>query len=629
MVASIAAMSKGQETYYTQLAREDYYLKGGEPPGKWLGNAAKTLGLEGEISSEQLSAALAGFSPDGKKLVRNAGYENRQVGWDMTFSAPKDVSILWGIGTDEERDQLEAAHSAAVETAVEYLQQNVIWSRTGEGGKDWMKAEALVASFLHGTSRDVDPNLHTHSLFINLGLREDGKTGSIVSKKLYQHKMIAGLIYRAALAETLSNKLGLELEQEKSWFHIKGVSKEARDHFSKRSQAIKAVAGEDATQAEKDRATLHTRSIKGHIARNEIHPLWKRQAEGFGLTNRKISGLFQPNKPVAVKEPLEQAQERAVKELSDSESYFRSEDLLRSTLEEMKLGEQKVEDVLKFHESSLKTDRFHSLGEDQKSQYFASEKQVGFEKQLLDLASNLNQEKGNPISQAHVKAVIKGSKANQLAKTVCSFINDRLPERLQFKYEGTNFEHLNGKQKAALKNLTTTGGKLKTVSGRAGTGKTTLLAAARESWESKGFKVVGCAVSGKAAQELASGAGMDSETVAYRLMQLKSPLARFLSHEAKQLLRAFVGKHRQSREQFKLTSKTVLVIDEASMLYLPHKRKTRHKFMAVTRNHQALTKFMYFTTRKQIPYFILVKVKVLQNDLPTINGTQETRLESL
>ena len=93
-----------------------------------------------------------------------------------------------------------------------------------------------------------------------------------------------------------------------------------------------------------------------------------------------------------------------------------------------------------------------------------------------------------------------------------------------------------------------------------------MLAAAREAWESKGFNVVGCSVSGKAAQELAGGAGISSETVAMRLLQLEKSAWKTLRNEAKQLMRAFLGKNRFELEKFKLDKKSVLVVDEASML---------------------------------------------------------------
>lgn len=93
---SIRHMASGRENYYLQLAREDYFLEGGEPPGRWFGSALASLGLvEGTVEKDTLRTLMDGFAPDGRPLVQNAGKPNRQPGWDLTFSAPKAVSALW------------------------------------------------------------------------------------------------------------------------------------------------------------------------------------------------------------------------------------------------------------------------------------------------------------------------------------------------------------------------------------------------------------------------------------------------------------------------------------------------------------------------------------------------------
>ena len=91
---NINKMTSGQESYYRELAREDYYLEGGEPPGQWVGKGAEKLALFGQVKPELLSELFRG-ELDGKKLVQNAGTKNRTPGWDCTFSAPKSVSVAW------------------------------------------------------------------------------------------------------------------------------------------------------------------------------------------------------------------------------------------------------------------------------------------------------------------------------------------------------------------------------------------------------------------------------------------------------------------------------------------------------------------------------------------------------
>ena len=95
-------MAKGQGDYYLSLAAEDYYLDGGEPPGQWCGSGTLSLGLKGQVGDAALNALLQGVDPkDGRALVVNAGADNRRTGYDLTFSAPKSVSVLWSQSDSE------------------------------------------------------------------------------------------------------------------------------------------------------------------------------------------------------------------------------------------------------------------------------------------------------------------------------------------------------------------------------------------------------------------------------------------------------------------------------------------------------------------------------------------------
>jgi len=155
---SIGSLRAGSGHYYTQLAREDYYLEGGEPPGQWTGGAAQTLGFMGTVGKEALQAALQGFSLDGRKLVQNAGKDSgprrRQAGLDLTFSADKSVSVLWALGGEETRHAIESAHERSVNVALRYLEQEAAWTRRGKGGEDFERCELLFSKFQHSTSRE-------------------------------------------------------------------------------------------------------------------------------------------------------------------------------------------------------------------------------------------------------------------------------------------------------------------------------------------------------------------------------------------------------------------------------------------------------------------------------------------
>lgn len=117
---SIGAMVAGQSKYYTSLAREDYYLEGGEPPGKWHGRGAEALGLRGTVEGTQLANLYKGLAPDGSRsLVQLQRGRMHQPGWDLTFSAPKSVSVLWSQADPEARRALQAAHDSACRVALE------------------------------------------------------------------------------------------------------------------------------------------------------------------------------------------------------------------------------------------------------------------------------------------------------------------------------------------------------------------------------------------------------------------------------------------------------------------------------------------------------------------------------
>ena len=230
---SISAMSAGQGRYYTQLAQEDYYLSGGEPPGQWMGKGAERMALSGEVDKEYFSQMFAGFSPDGRPLVQNAGDEDRKPGWDLTFSAPKSVSVLWSQLSGELGAEIRASHAEAVATAMDYLEEVTGYTRRGKAGFIHEKADLIAAAFEHGTSRAQDPQLHTHVLILNVGVRADGTTGSLTSREFYQHKMAAGAVYRAELAHQLGRRLGLDAEWVKNSFELKVVGPELMKEFSK------------------------------------------------------------------------------------------------------------------------------------------------------------------------------------------------------------------------------------------------------------------------------------------------------------------------------------------------------------------------------------------------------------
>ena len=177
MVATLAQAASA--AYYLESQRSfrhpnEYYTAGEEPDGVWF-NPADVLGLEngGKVDSGDFQRLYNGFSPDdSSKLTRNAGSENRSPGVDMTFSADKSVSTLWAIADPELRGEIEQAHNDAARVALEetvfrYCAYTRV--RDEEGRIRVLPADISVAMFQHGTSRENDPQLHTHCVIFNAG----------------------------------------------------------------------------------------------------------------------------------------------------------------------------------------------------------------------------------------------------------------------------------------------------------------------------------------------------------------------------------------------------------------------------------------------------------------------------
>jgi conjugative relaxase-like TrwC/TraI family protein len=166
-MVSIGKLAGGQAKYYLDQAgmpmsrasavssgAEDYYVGGSEPAGRWIGRSAAQLGLSGDIDGADLHAVLAGERPGSGEVLRRRG---RVPGFDVTFSAPKSVSVLFGIADDEVRDAVQRAHDAAVEEAFGYLERHAAFGRRGTNGVERIPGAGLVgARFVHRTSRAGD-----------------------------------------------------------------------------------------------------------------------------------------------------------------------------------------------------------------------------------------------------------------------------------------------------------------------------------------------------------------------------------------------------------------------------------------------------------------------------------------
>lgn len=289
MVATISARggAKAALAYYAHLGADNYYTRQGEPPGSWAGRGAEQLSLEGPVTRHEFEAALTGRDPKtGRQLVARGGRENtHSAGWDMTFSAPKSVSVLWALSPEQDRQIIETAQRSAVLKATYYLEHNAAWARRGKGGRIKERtAGLLTAQFDHHTSRDLDPQLHTHTFIFNLAPRRDGTWGAIVSKELYLAQKQAGLEYRNELANALERD-GVALERTAENFRVAAIPRDIEQAFSKRREAIRQAAKTHGytTPRGMELANLRTRRAKERTATKELFSVWREEAKALGF----------------------------------------------------------------------------------------------------------------------------------------------------------------------------------------------------------------------------------------------------------------------------------------------------------------------------------------------------------
>ena len=109
--------------YYVE-AQLGYYLDRGEPPGRWMGRGAESLGLAGEVGEDAFLDLMAGMDPGSGELLGTRHTERTVRGFDVTCSAPKSVSVLWAVGDDAVREQVLAGHDAAVAGVVDWIDRH-------------------------------------------------------------------------------------------------------------------------------------------------------------------------------------------------------------------------------------------------------------------------------------------------------------------------------------------------------------------------------------------------------------------------------------------------------------------------------------------------------------------------
>jgi conjugative relaxase-like TrwC/TraI family protein len=555
-VLSIGKLARGQEGYYLgSVVRgvEDYYLAG-QHTGRWIGAGAEALGLAKEVAAESLSRILEGAHPDTSDPLRpTAG--GGVPGFDLTFRAPKSVSVLYGISESSVAARIAAAHTDAVEAALGYLEREAVWTRRGHGGLRLVKGEGLVgAVFMHRTSRAGDPHLHSHVVVANTVRGADGAWATLDGRHLYWHAKTAGYLYEAHLRHRLGEELRI------GWGPVVNgiadvtlIPDPVLRTFSKRREEIEAQMAEvGATSAKAAQAAaLLTRRTKSHeVDPDSLRTRWRAEAAEAGLRLHDVAAaLTQPPRTASDAIDIDAIAVRLLSPtgLTAAASTFDRRDVLRA------IASSAIAAPIDAIERA--TDRL-----------LMDPDVVAVDTRSTDA---IRSTAGRTISRR--ASDCRWTTAEHLAleaRTVDGVLERRstgvavaiAPARAQAA------GGLAPDQAAVIEHLCGSGNGVDVLVAAAGTGKTTTLAACAAAWRASGIEVQGATLAARAARELETTGSIASTTITRLLHRL---------------------------DEGPLPAGSVLVIDEAGMAdtrtlarLLDHAAAARAKVVLVGDPHQ-------------------------------------------
>lgn len=503
--------------YYEGKARDstgvgrtvDYYSDPDEPPGRWWGSGCDAVGLEGEVVPGQIGNMLEAAHPmSGRRLGRGYGARSTR-GFDATFSAPKSVSVLWALSDDTVRAQVLAAHDAAVESTLTWLERHGNLTRRGADGVDQVDAHGLcVALFRQHTSRALDPQMHTHALVWSKVQDRTGAWLALDARFLVKQQYTMSWLYDAQLRRELTRRLGVDwdsVEPGHGQADIAGIPTGLVDTFSQRSRQIagklRDLIGRWQDEHDGDepdardlyvlerRAAVTSRPGKVHDLDSEtLRNDWHQRAADAGFGPHELPST-QPRLPIEDPVDRQSIVFEAIRRVSEDNATWIEADLAREVVGQLSpTATTSTED-------------------------------------LLDLVDDLASEAAALCTELHPPPSI-GMPTRRDGRPISEHVTTRLlstnpvleQERRLLDWAQAAVEPVpavrSESRHEAVADAIGGNGDLVLVVGPAGTGKTTATRAGVDALRAQGRPVIGLAPSGKAADVLATEARCRAVTLA-------------------------------------------------------------------------------------------------------------------
>jgi conjugative relaxase-like TrwC/TraI family protein len=528
------------QTYHAKeftAAEQNYWRQADTIQGEWHGKLTGKFELSGAVGAEEFSRLSEGQHPQtSKQLVlhrtvheyRNADGKmvspvEHRAGWDATFSAPKSISLTALVGGD---DSVREAHREAVNVALNELERYT-QARIGGNHPAETTGQFAAAKFEHDTARPVDgyaaPQLHTHVVVFNMTERENGEMRALQPHSLFESQQFATAVYQSHLMYKL-HALGYEIEAGKCGApEIKGYTQEYLDASSPRRQQIEeALSRSGFTGPEAAQIAAHnTRDKKVILSPNQILAADKQMADEFGNQADKVVAEARERRKEQEQERPEQERRQQVREAI---TFARDKGFEREAVVDDRalyvdalrrgMGEITYPEVRGSFEARVTSGEFKEIADE-------------------------SHRAGRRFTTA---AIIKAE--NEVIQKVQKGQN-RAPEIMSIESAVPLTEsrpHFNAAQKRVVEEVLTSRDRVQGLQGRAGSGKTSVLATIREGAEQNGYTVEGFAPTSRAAKQLRD-AGINADT-----------LQRFLAVGGLHAAGAHVSKHLYMVDESSLAS---------------------------------------------------------------------------